>query len=421
MMASTTPDLTAPSSNASRAEKRRFNVQLWALLAASVVLCLAIAALTTGDPYDMESARLVRDALGRGALDVYSIFAQHKLDRWPYPPALFPWIYASGLVARHGGPDFVFMIRVPIVLADVAVAWLVQDFLAWSGRSHRFRLAAAALVALGPSFVVIAGYHGQFDAIAILPGVWATSIWVRRPEWRWRALIAGVLIGLGADVKTVPILLLLALLPTVRSKREAGELVLAAALPLVLSFAPFVIAGTLHTATITSYRGRPGVGGISLLVQPNLAEIWLGTGFPSLSSLSQTLMNHGTIILVLALVTVVGVGLRSRPPAHQMAALLWVGVLAFGVDFFFQYLMWGLPFLVMCGYLRSALLIQLGLLVPTVLFYLEPWHHLAVVYVYVVMMTAAWLVAVGGFVVLGRQLWGRPGGGVPVGRPPTVA
>ncbi len=155
--------------------ERRFAVWLWAIIALGVLLSGVIAALTQGDPYDMESLRLVREALDQGALNVYTFFSHHGVFRWPYPPGFFPWVYASGLVASHGGPSFEFMIRVPTILADAAIAWLVQDFLRWSGRNEATRLAAAALVSLGPSFVVIAGYHGQIDALAILPGVLAVS------------------------------------------------------------------------------------------------------------------------------------------------------------------------------------------------------------------------------------------------------
>lgn len=65
-----------------------------------------------------------------------------------------------------------------------------------------------------------------------------------------------------------------------------------------------------------------------------------------------------------------------------MAVLLWLAVYAFGVNFFFQYLVWGLPFFVMAGYIRSTLVVQLLVLPPTLLFYLRPWHEVGVAAVY---------------------------------------
>lgn len=388
--------------------ERRFRFSLWLILALGIILAAAIAALTHGAPYDMESFRMVRDALKRGPLDVYSYFAHRGVIRWPYPPAFFPWIWASGAVAAHGGPSFAFMIRVPTILADAAIAWVVQDWLGRVGRSVDERLLAAALVSLGPSFVVIAGYHGQFDAVAILPGVLAISLWPRMDSPR-RAVVVGLLIGLGGALKTVPLLLLLAVLPTARSRREFVTLVLAAAVPVVASFAPFAVAGTLPSAHTLSYHGLPGVGDLSLAVQPNLAEVALGIAHPHVSALTELLINHGTVVIAAGVLAVAAIGALTRADAPQMATVLWLAVYAFGVNFFFQYLVWGLPFFLMAGYLRSVLVAQLLLILPAVLFYSEPWHAVILAVLYAVVMIGMWAVALGAFCGLSwRHLRARP-------------
>lgn len=377
-------------------------MSLWAILVLGTLISALLAALTHGDPYDMQSFRLVRDALDQGALDVYRSFAHRSIVRWPYPPAFFPWIWAAGRIAAAGGPSFAFMIRVPTILADAAIAWIVQDWLRFSGSSPKLRLLATALVALGPSFIVIAGYHGQFDAVAILPGVLAVSLWTRVVPRR--ALLAGLLIGLGGALKTVPLLLLLAVLPTARSRREVVTLLLAAATPVVISFAPFAIAGTLPSAHVLSYRGLPGVGDLSLAAQPNLAELALGVRSPGASSLTQLLIKHGNLVIAAGLLMVAAVSFRSRAPAPKLAALLWLAVYAFGVNFFFQYLVWGLPFFLMAGYVRSVLVAQLVLIVPTLLFYLGPWHGVGFAEVYAVTMIGLWAFAVWAFFALSWRL-----------------
>lgn len=383
--------------------ERRFRSSLGAVLALGVLVSAGIAAATHGDPFDMESFRLVRDALGQGALDVYSSFAHRGIVRWPYPPAFFPWIWASGRAASIGGPSFEFMLRVPVILADAAIAWIVQDFLGRIGRSAQTRLLAAALVSLGPSFVVIAGYHGQFDAVAILPGVAAVSLW-SRTEAPWRALAAGLLIGLGGALKTVPFLLVLALLPTAQSRREVLTLLAATAAPVLVAFLPYAIAGTLPATHVLLYRGLPGVGDLSLAAQPNLSELALGIGSPGASGLTRLLVSHGSWLVIAALLVVAAVGVRTRAPAPQMAALLWLAVYAFGVNFFFQYLVWGLPFFLMAGYVRSVLVAQAVLILPTLLFYLRPWHHAILAVIYATVMIALWLIALGGFIGLARRL-----------------
>jgi hypothetical protein len=74
------------------------------------------------------------------------------------------------------------------------------------------------------------------------------------------------------------------------------------------------------------------------------------------------------------------------------------------VNFFFQYLVWGLPFFLMAGYLRSVLIAQLVLIVPTLLFYLGPWHHAILAVVYGVAMIGMWGAALCAFFILAWRL-----------------
>jgi len=149
-------------------------------------------------------------------------------------------------------PSLEFTIRLAPIAANLGIAFVVQDFLGQRGAERSTRLAGAALVAPGPSFLVVSGYHGQFDAVAFLPAVLALTLWER--DLPRRALWAGLLIGLGGALKTVPLLLLVALLPSVRTRREAAVLVGAAALPVLAALAPFAIAGTLPDSRVRSRR-----------------------------------------------------------------------------------------------------------------------------------------------------------------------
>ncbi len=110
--------------------------------------------------------------------------------------------------------------------------------------------------------------------MAILPAVGALVVW-RRVEGPDRAWKAGLLIGLAASIKTVPGLVVLALLPSARGWREAVTLVVASiALPL-LALAPFWAADAEAVRRMLRYNGLPGLGGLTLAVQPDLAEAWL--------------------------------------------------------------------------------------------------------------------------------------------------
>ena len=87
----------------------------------------------------------------------------------------------------------------------------------------------------------------------------------------------------------------------------------------------------------------------------------------------------------------------------RAAAILWLTVWAFGTGFFFQYLVWGLPFLLLDGHVRAAALLQVAVLLPMLLFYLGPWHREIVVTLYATVMLAIWLAWCVGLVLLARS------------------
>jgi len=132
--------------------------------------------------------------------------------RWPYPPLFLPWIlsYPAGSRTPPACPSPASS-RSRRSSRTPASRSSSTRICAGAARASAFCLISAALIALGPPFVVISGYHGQIDSLAILPAVAALIVWETAPDRR--ALIAGLLIGVGAATKTVPGLMLLALLP----------------------------------------------------------------------------------------------------------------------------------------------------------------------------------------------------------------
>ena len=76
-----------------------------------------------------------------------------------------------------------------------------------------------------------------------------------------------MLVGLGAAVKTVPLLTGSSALPYARSWREGARLVVAALGTLALALGPLWLAGIdLHR--VTGYAGIPAWGGFSLVLDP---------------------------------------------------------------------------------------------------------------------------------------------------------
>jgi hypothetical protein len=383
---------------------------VWLIILAGLLVRVVWAFATVGQGYDLDNLRIAGDTFFDDPLGVYDRLntgakaGPFVLYGWPYPPGLLP---AAGLLVKLSeGLDLPFhgVIQLLPIAADCAIAWLVQDFLRRRGASVRIRLAATALVALGPAFLVISGYHGQIDSVAILPGVAALWLW-ERPGTPSRALWAGVLIGLGASVKTVPLLLLLALAPSARDLREGVQLVAAALLAALAIALPYLLADPGDLTEALGYAGGPGLGGLSMLVQPALADAFLTQDYSlQLSGATRFINDHASELVAVALAGIGAFLLRFRPSPAQAAVLLWLAVYAFNPNFFPQYLVWGIPFFLMAGHLGKVALLQAAMVPVYVLFYGAPWQGDAPVVLYVLIVGALWLCFVGALFLTGRSV-----------------
>ena len=366
---------------------------VWALVAAGTLVRLGLAFTTDGQPYDMAVLRDLRAALGDARFDVYAAPLGSGGIAWPYPPGFFPFVALADGIANVTGLDYGSVLRLPGIVADALIALLVQDALGRRGADTRTRVAATALVALGPAFITVLGYHGQLDTLAILPAVAAVVLWGRLPSPR-RALVAGVLIGIGFAIKTTPLLVLLALLPAVRSRREAVLLLGSAGAVAVAALAPFLLATPDDVLEGLRYKGFPGTSGLSILLQPELAEQL--TRAIERSDLVDTLWERGQLLVIAAVLAVAALSWRwgeQWTPADRAALLFLVFYVPTAV-FFVQYLVWCLPFLLLAGRLRLAAAIQALAVVPTVLFYRAPLESEALSVAWAVFIVALWVLFV---------------------------
>lgn len=376
---------------------------VWALVAAGLALRVVLAFTTDGQPYDIEVLRELRPALQGWQLDIYAApIGPGEGIAWPYLPGFFPFVLAAGEAADLTGLAYTSLVRLPSIAADAVMALVVRGALARRGAAARVQIAATALIALGPSFAVVSGYHGQLDNLAILPAVLAVVLWDRLAPNR-RALVAGLLIGAGCAVKTPAIFVVLALLPAARSWREAATLASAAAAVPLAALAPFLASTPDEIVDALGYRGFPGTSPLSILLQPEMAEQLTRLVTPS--GIVQFLYDRGQALAVLVLsatmllTTRVGRGWT----AAERATLLWLAFYVVTPVFFFQYLVWGLPFFVLAGRLRLALLVQVAALLPTVLFYRAPWEDETVALPYGAAMLTLWALFLGAAVTVIRE------------------
>ena len=377
---------------------------MWLLIGAGLI-ARVVAAFASGEGLaDHESLHLVRGVVTGDPLDLYG--GLEGEDRWPYPPGYVPAILGAHGFAELTGLGFIPLIRLAPIASDLGLALLVQHLLGLRGASERARVAATAAVALGPVFMGVSSYQAQIDSLAILPALAALMVWER--DGPRRALLAGLLIGAGGSVKTIPLVVVLALLPWCRSPREAVTLVAAAAaVPLAL-LAPYLAIDAGDVLDHLSYRGFAGLGGISLLVQPELPLLPIsGNGFEP-NAATDLLLDAGGVLPLLALAATAAFLLRFRPPPLEAAILIWLVLWVFGVNFFLQYLVWGLPFLLVAGDLRRVVQIQLLAVPALAVFYLEVDADWAVWVFYTPPVVAIWALSVAMLVSRARASAFRP-------------
>jgi hypothetical protein len=341
--------------------------------------------------------------------DWHAVYGSGFLSHYIYPPLFLGWLAGASWLSDVSGLSFHGLVKLGPSLADVGLALAVYAYLGWRGGGERRRLAGAALVMFGTSFIAVSGYHGQIDSVAILPAVLALMVWERRPPSS-RAVEAGLLIGLGAAVKTVPLLLVLPLLGSARSWQEGAKLAGAAVAVPALALAPFWAAG-LDLSRVISYTGVPGWGGLSLVVDPALGWHWLTKGgfwvFGSpFGGTTQALHEASRWITLLVLTIYTGFVLRYRPAPSDAAVLLWLAIYAFSPNFFLDYLIWGLPFFIMAGYLAKVAVLQALLIPATVAYYVALWpaHSTAVGLVYVPSLIALWVFWMVATLALARRI-----------------
>jgi uncharacterized membrane protein len=273
-------------------------------------------------------------------------------------------------------------LRLPSILADAGLTFLVIEALERRAVGRRLIVCAASLVAFGPMFLAVSSYQGQIDTLAILPAA-AAVLWWGHPQATARAIVCGLLIGLGASLKTVPAFMVLALLPTARSTRESIVLVVLAAAVPGIALLPFLLADPAGAGRVFLYAGLPGLGGWSLLIQPSLTWAWLARGSFGIAPSTKLVYLCGAVASLVGLAWVGALAIRRRTPPVEAACLTWLTVYTFAVGFFPQYTTWGLPFLLMAGRVGEAALVS-ALLVPITGIIVLPrplaWPQLVLVY-----------------------------------------
>jgi hypothetical protein len=140
------------------------------------------------------------------------------------------------------------------------------------------------------------------------------------------------------------------------------------------------------------------------VLQPDLPADWLTVDKLHVSGASQWLVDRQGLPLMIALAGAAAFLFRYRPAARDGAVFIWLVVYAFTPNEFLQYSIWGIPFLLMAGYVRTVLVVEAVLIVPFAITYATIWHSRSIALLYSPPMLALWAAALVGVFILGRRI-----------------
>ena len=158
---------------------------------------------------------------------------------------------------------------------------------------------------------------------------------------------------------------------------------------------------------VVGYSGISGIGGITLVMQPGFSENFL-LSFPPTVEPNWLLIRVLTHDGLLNAIWMGGLALflaRCRPRPVDAAVLVWLAVYVFATGFFFQYVIWGLPFFLLAGHVGKVVLLQAAYIGPAVIFYMRPWPDDEIVIPYAAVMIAIWVALAVALTRWGSRLW----------------
>ena len=309
------------------------------VLAALLVRLPPALWLPLGATFDIDSYRLVTDALLSGREVYVAVVGRH-----PYLPFQMYIMGGMAALANATGLPYVVAIKLPAVLADVALTGLICRAVVEDGavgvRGRDWAAYLALLYALNPVSLLVSSYHGQFEAITLL--LLAAGLWLYE---RRRVGASGAAVGLAVLNKTWPVLFLPVILIRLQSWRSRfGYAALALGIP-ALAVAAYLLAYDADPMPMLgralTHRGNPGYWGPSAVLVPAAALR------PALQPLADALVAWRNWLLLTAVLLTLW--WTQRQSARDAWLTLLLSVFAVTVGFGIQWLVWLVPFALLAG------------------------------------------------------------------------
>lgn len=237
------------------------SILVWSLIfVIGLSLRLLLASFTSGN-YDAASYEIVAGIMERGG----NVFAE--THRYNYSPFWSYLLLVMNQVASALTVPLIVVVRYFLTVVDLGNAILIGGVT--SSRK------AAAIYALSPVAILIIGYHGQFDTLAVTPLLIILFLHRRK---QLSLLYLWVLSALAILIKQNTVFAVWMLFILLTTPKRAVLMMAAAGSLFLLSFAPFATTGAHGIITnVFLYDGLNGDYGLSALFPGPLVGVvfWL--------------------------------------------------------------------------------------------------------------------------------------------------
>jgi hypothetical protein len=287
------------------------------------------------------SDRVVADVLR------YRRVAAHVLDvswnpyqaarLYPYPP-VWVWVEAAcEWLARLSGLSFAVLVKLPVLAAELAIVALLVRWGAERGGIVRW---APWIYALHPVAVMISGFHGQFDSLALLMVLLAA-----RASERGRHDAAALALAAGIALNSFPVLAVPVLALRVTGAAARARFLALALVPVAVLLVPYLA----HDAPAV-LRELFGYGGVADF---GWIAVWRGARWLIDGTLGRGEARHWGALVpaakVVFLAAYAAVLVRRRAGSDRAVTILavFVAFQAFYGALSAQYLLWVVPLAVL--------------------------------------------------------------------------
>ncbi len=323
------PLVTLPLARPLKAVLARRRVRLAAsgpvpMLLLGLVIRLLLTPWTQGWDFNSYVQEAILTMHGQ---DVYVVAHAHDLLTWAYLPLCMDMFTGLGWLSSLTGLPFRVLAKLPTLLADLGVAWLIFASLRRHGRGERAALLGMSLYLFNPLVLYNGAVVGRFDSIALVFLLLAIE--------RFHARLFVPAYALAIAAKTFPVFIL-PLLLFGRERQKPSRLALACALVPVLSL-PYSLTSIKAMIASLSYDVRtPWLGRLSWYIWPQDAH-WLSPARVLILARAGSLIYPAAILLLVVVA-------RDKSLYLKVACALLLFV-AFNRTVYEQYLLWPLPFL----------------------------------------------------------------------------